>query len=110
MRKTLLILTLMGVCLPAGARADVLDVPAIAATARGDLPVRGQTMGTVTRLHGQPREKHAPVGGDSAKHPPITRWDYDGFSVVFERSHVVDVVIAGAPMNVQRVDELTPAP
>ena len=32
------------------------------------------------------------VGGASPQQPPITRWDYNGFAVIFERDRVVDAV------------------
>jgi hypothetical protein len=50
--------------------------------------------------------KHKPVGGNSRRNPPITRWDYDGYSVFFERSHVVDTVIKGRPAEVFHKDQL----
>jgi len=36
---------------------------------------------------GAPKTRHDAVGK-----PPITRWDYDGFSVYFEYQHVVHAV------------------
>lgn len=51
------------------------------------LPVRGMDMANVENVFGSPREKHAPVG-----EPPITRWDYDGFSVFFEYDKVLHTV------------------
>ena len=51
------------------------------------LPQRGSTMSTVIRDYGEPEEKYAPVG-----EPPITRWRYNSFTVVFEHSHVIHVV------------------
>ena len=53
-------------------------------------PKRGTTMGEVEKQFGAPTEKHATVG-----QPPITRWDYNGFAVVFERDRVVDSVVTG---------------
>ena len=47
--------------------------------------------------------------GGAPKHPPITRWDYAGYSVFFERTTVVDVVIKGDPPPLSHVDELKPA-
>jgi hypothetical protein len=32
--------------------------------------------------------RHPTVGA-----PPITRWDYNGFSVVFEKDRVIDSVV-----------------
>jgi hypothetical protein len=53
-------------------------------------PKRGTTMGEVEKRFGAPVDKHPTVG-----QPPITRWDYNGFAVVFERDRVVDSVVTG---------------
>jgi hypothetical protein len=53
-------------------------------------PRRGTTMSEVEKHFGAPAEKHPTVG-----QPPITRWDYNGFAVVFEGEHVVDSVVIG---------------
>jgi len=51
-------------------------------------PKRGTTMSEVEKQYGAPVNRHPTVG-----QPPITRWDYNGFVVVFERDRVVDSVI-----------------
>lgn len=51
------------------------------------LPGRGMTMEQVEAKFGPPREKLPDVGD-----PPITRWNYDGFSVYFEYQYVIDSV------------------
>lgn len=68
-----------------------------------EVPRRGSTMATVEAKFGAPRERHAAVG-----QPPITRWDYNGFSVYFEYSHVLHSVVIGAPPVV--VPDAQPAP
>ena len=55
-----------------------------------DRPRRGATMGTVEQKFGQPSQKHATIG-----QPPITRWDYPGFSVFFEKDRVIHAVALG---------------
>jgi hypothetical protein len=50
-------------------------------------PKRGSTMSDVEKHFGAPVEKHATVG-----QPPITRWDYAGFSVFFEHDRVIHAV------------------
>jgi hypothetical protein len=55
-----------------------------------DGPRRGITMTQVEARFGAPVTKHATVG-----EPPITRWDYTGFSVFFERDRVIDTVVTG---------------
>lgn len=112
MRKDLLIIAL-GLSIACGmAKADVLATPeadpAVAAKAPVTLPAKGITMAEVTKKFGAPVHKRPTVGGDSPKHPPITRWDYDGFWVVFEKDRVIDAVIPGAPPRVYHKDQLTP--
>lgn len=51
------------------------------------MPQRGQTKGSVAQRHGEPSTRHAAVG-----QPPITRWDYPGYSVYFEYDRVIDSV------------------
>jgi hypothetical protein len=60
-----------------------------------DVPKRGLTMDQVEKQFGAPVTRHPAVGGASAQQPPITRWDYNSFSVVFERDRVIDSVITG---------------
>ena len=94
------------------AGADELAVPALEGHAAPKplvLPHRGQSQATVLREFGEPLQRHAPAGGGAPKHPPITRWDYAGYSVFFERTTVVDVVIKGDPPPLSHVDELKPA-
>lgn len=50
-------------------------------------PKRGSTMADVEKHFGSPVEKHATIG-----EPPITRWDYAGFSVFFEHDRVIHAV------------------
>jgi hypothetical protein len=53
-------------------------------------PARGALMKTVEKQFGPPTTKHPTVGK-----PPITRWDYAGFSVFFEGDRVIDSVVTG---------------
>lgn len=57
------------------------------------LPSAGMSMQAVESQFGQPLKKNVAVG-----QPPITRWEYDGYVVVFERSTVVGSV------SIQRAD------
>lgn len=50
-------------------------------------PKRGVTMTQVEAKFGAPVTRHEAVGN-----PPITRWDYPGFAVFFERDRVIDSV------------------
>ena len=60
-----------------------------------DRPKRGLTMDEVEKRFGAPAARHPAVGGSSQQQPPITRWDYSGFTVVFERDRVIDAVVTG---------------
>jgi hypothetical protein len=53
-----------------------------------DRPKRGSTMDEVEKHFGAPVNRHPTVGA-----PPITRWDYSGFSVFFEKDRVIDAVV-----------------
>jgi hypothetical protein len=88
------------VVMPSGAPQAAAPLPA------AGLPVKGQTMSQVLRTYGQPQVKHPAAGGDTPKHPPITRWDYPGFSVFFEHTHVVDAVVPGQPPHIYNADKL----
>lgn len=91
--------------------AEVLPAPAATRAAVGTTtPARGSSMAAVESRFGAPTRRHAPVGGDSPAHPPITRWDYPGFSVFFERDRVIDSVIPGTPPRLHHVHQLQAAP
>lgn len=111
MRSTLLALALI---LPAGfglaVQADVITLPEGDATTPVSKPAKGITMKAVEQQFGAPSKKYPAVGGGSARQPPITRWDYAGFSVFFEHDHVVDAVVPGQPPALQRTEELQSPP
>jgi hypothetical protein len=54
-------------------------------------PAPGITMKEVEAQFGTPQQRHPSVG-----EPPITRWDYAGFSVFFEHDRVIHTVVAPA--------------
>ncbi len=51
-------------------------------------PKRGMTMEQVRQHYGLPATEYPQVG-----EPPITRWDYDQYSVFFEYQHVLTSVV-----------------
>lgn len=55
-----------------------------------EMPARGITMSAVEMRFGAPQTRHAAVG-----QPPISRWDYAGFSVYFEHEYVLHSVATG---------------
>ena len=109
MRKTFFYIALLtaSVLLPATAEVLVLPEPEVAAVA---VPQRGASQADVVKAFGAARVEHPAAGGGSAVHPPITRWDYDGFSVFFENSTVIDVVVKDRPAPIHHMDELRPQP
>jgi len=90
--KTRIALLLALVAAPLYAQTLVVDGQAQVKPAAPEVPQRGSTMAQVEAKYGAPREKHAAVGK-----PPITRWDYEAFSVYFEREYVIHSVIPGSP-------------
>jgi hypothetical protein len=88
--KTLLALTLALCATPLAAETLLVDDQVLLKPPSVELPGRGSPMTRVETRFGAPRAKHAAVGS-----PPITRWDYDGFSVYFEYQHVVHAVAHG---------------
>ena len=73
----------------AAAQADVLllDGIEIDKSSQAERPMAGMSMDRVESTYGAPAQKHATVGN-----PPITRWDYPGFSVYFENDKVIHAV------------------
>lgn len=82
---TLLCLTFITVF---SAYAEVLRIPiSQQGTANIDMPKHGDSQQQVINRYGEPLVRKAAVG-----QPPITRWDYTGFSVYFEYSTVINSV------------------
>ena len=54
-------------------------------------PSRGMTMHAVETKFGAPQQRHEAVG-----EPPISRWDYPGFKVFFEKDRVIHAVVDSA--------------
>jgi hypothetical protein len=55
-----------------------------------ETPLRGSTMAAVEAKFGAPANKSNPVGN-----PPITKWFYPNFVVVFENDKVLHAVVVG---------------
>ena len=92
MQTRILAALALGCALTGSALADtvVINDKVQVRESQMNTPKRGSTMGDVEKRFGAPVDKHATVG-----QPPITRWDYNGFAVVFERDRVVDSVVTG---------------
>ncbi|MCR6627879.1 hypothetical protein [Pseudoxanthomonas japonensis] len=68
-------------------------------------PARGQTTADVEARFGAPQQKLEPRGGQKRQWPVIHRWVYPGFTVYFEKSRVIDVVL-----NKASAEEIGPKP
>lgn len=91
--KTLLSLVL-SLTVAGPAAADVLLVDSVASTPAIHTPRSGLSMASVREQFGAPAVEHPTVSANGGPaQPPITRWDYDAFSVVFERDRVVHSVV-----------------
>jgi len=80
---------------PGASFGDVVRSPdgRLSALSQPGLPYRGEHQRGVLARHGEPLQRFPTVGGDGPAQPPITRWDYPGFSVIFERSLVIHSVL-----------------
>jgi outer membrane protein assembly factor BamE (lipoprotein component of BamABCDE complex) len=80
-----------GASLAGLAQADIVAVPDGIAVKESDgiAPARGMTMSQVASKFGAPVTKVPAVGN-----PPISRWEYPGFVVYFERDHVIHSVVS----------------
>jgi hypothetical protein len=91
--KTRSLVVLVCLLAPAGAAVAetlVVDDQVQMRPSGVERPNRGATMQSVEQKFGQPNQRHATVG-----QPPITRWDYAGFSVFFEKDRVIHAVALG---------------
>lgn len=104
-------IVVFGAMWSAPASADIVHMPqtsahSTAAVSPASLPQRDQTMADVRKAFGKPLKTHPTVGGHAPRRPPITRWDYPGFSVVFERNKVINTVVPGDPPKVFHAQQL----
>ncbi len=84
----LLFALLMGVTHSATLMADVLLIEEVRQSDRMELPENGSSKSEVRARYGEPAASHAAVG-----EPPISRWDYDGWSAYFEYDLVLFTVL-----------------
>lgn len=82
-----LILAAMAASFPS--TADVLLIEEVRERGNRDVPRNGLTMQAVEARYGSPKIKHEPRGADTDVHPRITRWEYEDYSVYFERELVI---------------------
>jgi hypothetical protein len=92
LRSKLPLLAALALSCPAvvsSAMADELRTPRVTSQSPGR-PSRGMSMEKVEATFGAPSNRAAPVG-----EPPITRWEYPGFTVYFEHQYVIHTVAIG---------------
>jgi hypothetical protein len=70
------------------ASADVLILDEVRQVEKMALPKNGQTKAEIEKKFGAPVKRHQAVGD-----PPISRWDYDSYSVYFEYDLVLYSVL-----------------
>ena len=81
----------LGATVPAFAETLAIDGQVAIKPAGIETPIRGSTMTAVEQKFGAPANKSSAVGN-----PPITKWFYPNFVVVFENDKVLHaVVVAG---------------
>jgi hypothetical protein len=97
------LIALLGLAGPAS--ADTLLIERAQEKPAAAAPVRGQTAADVEARFGAPQQKLEPRGGQKRQWPVIHRWVYPGFTVYFEKSRVIDVVL-----NQASADEIGPKP
>lgn len=91
MTRMSLALMLLGVMIVTGksqVSADVLLIEEVRQSENMQLPDNGLSMDEVRSRYGEPDDAIAAVGD-----PPITRWDYDRWSVYFEYDVVLFTVL-----------------
>lgn len=91
------------VCTPA--HADTLLIDRARMSQPMAQPVRGMSMAQVEKRFGAPMQKLEPRGGQKSDWPVIRRWVYSNYTVYFERTHVIDIVL-----NQATPEEIGPAP
>ncbi len=86
----LLLATLVSASPLSSLQADRLLIDALrdGDTDAREMPRHGATKERVESEFGEPRERRAAVGD-----PPITRWDYEDYSVYFEHDRVLRTVL-----------------
>jgi hypothetical protein len=90
MKMTVVALALCA-SVPALAETLAIDGQVAIKPAGIETPQRGSSMSAVEQKFGAPANKGSPVGN-----PPITKWFYPNFVVVFENDKVLHaVVVAG---------------
>ncbi|OEY99225.1 MULTISPECIES: hypothetical protein [Stenotrophomonas] len=99
MKRYLSTLPLLALLACASVHADTLLIDRTKEQPTTAVPVRGQTASQVQAAFGEPSERLDPRGGQKRQWPTINRWVYPQFTVYFEKSKVIDVVVNKADSN-----------
>jgi hypothetical protein len=93
-RMLMLALCCAGLGWGSAASADTLLIEGLEAAARStdERPRRGMSKDAVEQRFGSPAARVPAVG-----QPPISRWEYEGFTVYFEYDLVLHSVVTRAP-------------
>jgi hypothetical protein len=83
-----------GLSVPAFAETLAVDGQLAIKPTGVETPPRGASMAAVEQRFGAPSNKSGPVG-NTTKNPPITKWFYPTFVVVFENDKVIHTVAVG---------------
>jgi len=76
------------------AQADILTIgPHAQVLKKANMPKHGDSMRNVAGKFGAAQRVKTSKGKVTKRNPKITRWDYSGFSVYFENTHVIHSVI-----------------
>lgn len=105
MRASRLVLATVLLALAGTAGAQTLLVDRVRQEAGIAKPVRGMSMAQVEARFGAPMQRLDPRGGQKRQWPTIHRWMYPAYTVYFEKSKVIDVVL-----NKADAQEVGPAP
>jgi len=89
MKITTVLILLLGCGASFSLSADVLNLKGNRTVVQSaNTPVRGMTKEQVLSRYGEPSTRRGAVGD-----PPISRWDYNGYSVYFEYNIVLHSLI-----------------
>jgi hypothetical protein len=88
--KMTLVATVLALAAPAFSETLAVDGQVMLKPSGVETPSRGSTMEAVEARFGAPSNKSSPVGN-----PPITKWFYPTFVVVFENDKVLHAVVVG---------------
>jgi hypothetical protein len=81
----------LGATVPTFAETLAIDGQVAVKPAGIETPQRGSSMSAVEQKFGAPANKSGPVGN-----PPITKWFYPNFVVVFENDKVLHAVVVSS--------------